>query len=69
MHTTPGAKPGDSQDHGRYERDARCYEMMRDDIVERLRPVCAHMNVEDFERLVTDVCDLKFRWMIRERDD
>ena len=69
MHTTPGPQPHDSPREARIERDSRLYDALRDDIVDRLRPVCAHMKIEDFERLVDDVCALKFRWLMRERED
>ena len=69
MHTSPTSQPSDSQEHPRFDGEGRLYENMRDEITERLRPVCAHMKTEDFERLVTDVCELKFRWIARERHD
>jgi hypothetical protein len=35
---------------------------MRAELVTRLRPVCAEMSPDEFDRLVDSICRVKLRW-------
>ena len=62
-HPIPFGRPVPAQD------PARLLESYRRGLLQRLRPLCADMPAEQFDSMLSDMCDFRIRWALREQDE